>query len=62
MPIREYAKSRGFEVIGKLKRASDFQPDENERYPVWEDEAGNAYIGSYKDKDYCIVTFDGAVL
>ena len=60
--IREYAKSIGFEVVGKLKREKDCRYGFNGRYPVWTDEAGNAYCGSYsKTGKYCIVTADDRV-
>lgn len=62
MTIRRYAESVGFKVVGKLKRLPDVEYGFGSKYPVWEDEAGNCYMGSYKNYDYCIVTADGGVL
>lgn len=65
MTVREYAKSVGFEVVGKLKRLPDvhFGMDDRRKYPVWIDEAGNEYCGSYaKGGCYCIITADGGVI
>lgn len=60
--IREYTKSIGFEVVGKLKREKDFRYGFGGRYPVWTDEGRNAYLGSYSETGkYCIVTADGGV-
>ena len=43
MNVREYAKSVGFTVVGKLRRMPDvhYGMDDNRKYPVWIDEAGN---------------------
>ena len=65
MTVREYAKSVGFEVAGKLKRLPDeyYGLDDKHHYPVWIDEAGNVYCGSYSKKDgCCIITADGGVI
>lgn len=64
MTVREYAKSVGFEVVGKLKRMPDvYYGIGNNHYPLWIDEAGNKYCGSYsKDGDCCIITVDGSVI
>ena len=64
MKMREYALSKGFEIVGKLKRLPDAHYGVNNRkYPVWIDEAGNEYCGSYsKDGCYCIITADGGVI
>lgn len=66
MSIRDYAKSVGFEVVGKLKRLPDahYGIDNEHTYPLWIDEAGNQYCGSYAKKGglYCIITADGAVI
>lgn len=65
MTIREYAKSIGFEVVGKLKRLPDvyYGMGNNNHYPLWIDEAGNEYCGGYsKDDGYCIITADGSVI
>lgn len=59
MSIREFAKSVGFDISGKLKR----KPDEclnGIKYQVWVDEAGNEYAKC--EKGYCIVTNDGGVI
>ena len=65
MSIREYAKLKGVEVGGKLSRLPDvyYGMDNNHHYPVWIDEAGNEFCGSYsKDGCYCIITADGGVI
>lgn len=65
MTVREYAKSVGFEVVGKLKRLPDvhYGMDDKHRYPLWIDEAGNEYCGSHGKCDcYCIITADGGVI
>ena len=43
MTVREYAKSVGFEIAGKLKRLPDvyYGMDDSHHYPLWIDEAGN---------------------
>lgn len=65
MTIREYAKNIGFEVVWKLKRLPDvhYGMGNSNNYPLWIDEAGNEYCGSYsKDDSYCIITADGGVI
>lgn len=65
MTIREYAKSIGFDVVGKLKRLPDVTEglDNENTYPLWIDEAGNEYCGSYEEPGaYCIITADGGVI
>lgn len=65
MTVREYAKLKGFKVVGKLKRLSDvyYGVDNKSHYPLWIDEVGNEYCGSYsKDVGFCIITSDGGVL
>lgn len=56
MTVREFAKSKGFDIVGKLiyKGVDDYG------YKMWEDEACNAYYK--KNKEYCIVTNDGGVI
>ena len=56
MTVREY---------GKLKRLPDvyYGMDDSHHYPLWIDEAGNEYRGSYsRDGCYCIITADGGVI
>lgn len=68
MTIREYAKKRGFEVVGKLTRHPeleyDFDSFTGERKHIgskfYKDEGGNEYyVGK---KGVCIVTADGGVM
>ena len=64
MTVREYAKSIGFDVVGKLKRLPDiyYGMDNKHHYPMWIDDAGTEYCGDYRKKDcYCIITVDGGV-
>lgn len=64
MTCRDYAKSVGFEVIGKLtKKVSKVEKFNYSKGEIevkstvyWEDEAGNTYTPG------CIVTADGAVI
>ena len=61
MTIREYARQRGVEVVGKLKRISAFDgrdPD-GKRYRFYIDEAKNEY--TINSNGVCIVTADGGV-
>lgn len=65
MTVREYAKSVGFEVVGKLKRLPDasYGREGKEHSPLWVDEAGTEYWGSSRENDgYCIITADGGVI
>lgn len=65
MTVREYAKSVGFEVVGKLKRLPDvhYGMDDKRKYPLWIDEAGNEHCGSYAEGGcFCIITADGGVI
>lgn len=65
MTIREFAKAKGFEVVGRLRRLPDvyYGMDNRQHYPLWFDEAGNEYCGSYHPNDgYCIITADGGVI
>jgi len=64
MTVREFAKSRGFEVVGRLRRLPDVRFGlDNGRYPLYIDDAGNEY---HMSKDGVtggsIVTHDGGVL
>lgn len=68
MTVREYAKAVGFEVVGRLRRLPDvyYGMDNRHHYPLWIDEAGNEYCGSYRphhpNEGYCIITADGGVI
>ncbi len=65
MTVREYAKLKGFEVVGKLKRLPDvyYGVENKSHYPLWIDEAWNEYCDSYGKCDcYCIITADGGVI
>lgn len=65
MKIRENAKSKGFEIVGKLTLKSVTKEWYNEidgrnekmRYSFWIDEAGNEY-----HRDGVIITADGGVV
>lgn len=58
MTIREYAKSVGFEIVGKLVRRADWEKDKTERWYM--DEAGNEY---YKGQNgFSITTADGGII
>lgn len=69
MTIREFAKSRDFEIVGKLKRdlhgEYEIGADGVKRHTGFKcylDEAGNEYYIGGKAGTCCIVTADGAVL
>lgn len=61
---RELAESKGFKVVGKLKRLPDNRFGIYGHCPQYVDEAGNVYIlGTAHECDCgCIVTADGGVL
>lgn len=61
MNIREYAKSREFEVVGNLKRLKNANDEYEKSYKIWIDEAENEYWENSK-KDICIVTKDGSII
>lgn len=67
MTIREFAKERGFEIIGKLTRHPEKEwitdPYSGEKVHdarVYVDEAGNEYL--VDKKGICICTADGSVI
>lgn len=65
MKARDYAKSVGFTVVGKLRRMPDkyYGMDNEHHYPWYMDEAGNEYL--MKDNGVscgCIVTADGKII
>lgn len=63
MTARQFAKSKGFEVVGKLTRKTYIDTwtlEKQVKRVYWIDEAGNEYHGS-KGK-WCIVTADGGVI
>ena len=57
MSIREYAKSRGFEVVGKLT----YKGKDEVGYKVYEDEAGNTFWQSSRSRVIVIADTDGGV-
>ena len=58
MTVREFAKSVGFEVVGKLKHMKAVR---NQKWYI--DEAGNEYWLDNAGKNcICIVTADGGVI
>lgn len=62
MSIREYAKSVGFEIVGKLNRfpKGETYGVDNRKQRAYIDEAGNEY---YIDKyNACIVTTEGHII
>lgn len=62
MTIREYAKNRSFEIIGKLTRHPEWEEYGIERRQrAYSDEAGNEYYID-KGRGACIITKDGAVI
>ena len=63
MTCREYAKSVGHEVVGKLKRIKDDYNEIVGRCPYYMDDAGNEYhIYPNGGGCCCIVTADGGVI
>lgn len=62
MTIRECAKSRGFEVIGKLTRKTEAYGIDRKQI-VYIDEAGNKYYPDNGDAcGFTIVTTDGKII
>ena len=67
MTIREYSKSVGHKVIGKLTRHPEFEQfheddNKNRRYRFYSDEGGNEYWVDTKKHGVSIVTADGGVM
>lgn len=66
MNCREYAKSRGVVVVGKLKRMPDrYYGVRNDHYPWYLDEAGNEFLMDRRDGKMvcgCIVLSNGGVV
>lgn len=62
MTIREYARQRHVEVVGRLKRlpAHDGRDPDGKRYRFYIDEAQNEY--TINSNGVCIVTADGDVI
>lgn len=64
MTVRELAKKKDFQVVGKLRRMKDVLHlsafTMTCKYYI--DEAGNEYWMDKNGKDGCIVTSDGGVL
>ena len=58
MTIRQFAKSKGFNIVGKLTRKAKWEQDKNEYWYM--DEAGNEYCKS--EKGFAIVTADGGII
>ena len=64
MTCREYAKSIGFEVVGKLKRMPNkhYGMDDKHSYPWYIDEAKNEYLMDDNGRACsCIVEADGRI-
>jgi hypothetical protein len=67
MTIRQFAKSVGHEVVGKLTRHPELEQlseDDNKdrRYRFYLDEAGNEYWVDTKNHGVSITTADGGVM
>jgi len=65
--VREFAKIKGVEVVGKLKRVPVRPVCPGEKISnirIYVDEAGNEYwlIGHDASSPSCIVTYDGGVI
>ena len=64
MNCREYAKSRGISVVGRLKRMPDKEYGIGGHYPWYMDDDGNEYLMSKECGRWactCIVTADGGI-
>lgn len=64
MNCREYAKSFGISVVGRLRRMPDKEYGIGGRYPWYMDDAGNEYLMSKERGKWvctCIVTADGRI-
>ena len=63
MTIREYAKSIGHEVVGKLTRQHDLKDvDTCCKCHFYLDEADNEYLVYPESNEICIITADGGVI
>ena len=62
MTIRQYAKSVGFKIVGKLRRISSACKPLWKREIFWIDDAGNEYYRSPDGESCCIVTVEGGVI
>jgi len=62
MTIRQYAKSVGFKIVGKLRPMSTSYKPKGLRENFWMDEAGNEYYRSHDGESACIITKDGGVI
>ena len=62
MSVREYAKARGHQIVGKLTRfpKGETYGVDNRKQRAYIDEAGNEYYISKSCA--CIVTADGSVI
>lgn len=61
MTIRQYAKSVGFRIVGKLRPMTKDKPI-GMKEVYWTDDAGNEYYRSHDGKSACIVTAEGGVI
>lgn len=62
MTIRQYAKSVGFRIVGKLRPIYPPHKPKQKREIFWTDEAGNEYYRAPGGESCCIVTADGGVI
>ncbi len=67
MTIRDFAKSVGHKVVGKLKRCPELEQlnetdNKKRRYRFYMDEGGNEYWVDTKTHSVSIVTADGGVI
>ncbi len=58
MTIRQFAKSKDFNIVGKLTRKAEWEQGKNEYWYM--DEAGNEYCKS--EKGFAIVAADGGII
>lgn len=56
MNIRQWAKERNWEVVGKLKRCPEAEQSKYER--IYTDEAGTEYIIDRKRNSICACFYD----
>lgn len=67
MTIRQFAKSVGHEVVGKLTRHPELEmfneeDNKNRRYRCYLDEEGNEYWVDTKKHGVSITTVDGGII
>ena len=62
MTIRQYVKTVGFKIVGKLRPTYPPHKPRKKWEIFWIDDAGNEYYRSSDGESCCIVTAEGGVI